>query len=151
MADRRVRVPSNREDIINKLVKSDSDNGPFNLRADLITFAAVIGLKEKRRIPFSESLEPIRQDVFNRHGYDTVINLIGVAETNDPMILANSEAEENKRITIFEEYANGGLEYLQNELRGAVDPLEHLLLLINQERKEESEDDEDEFGLSRFL
>lgn len=151
MPDRRVKVPASKEDIIKQLVKSESTRGPFNLRADVLTFAAVLGLKEKKRIPFTESLEPIRQDVFNRNGYDTVINLIAVAETNDPKILLISEEEEDLRITIFEEYANGGLEYLLGELRGAVDPLEHLLLLISQERTQRDESGEEELGLSRFL
>ncbi len=37
------------------------------------------------------------------------------------------------RAYIFESYANGGLEFLQQQLHGKTDPLDHLLLVINQE------------------
>jgi dnd system-associated protein 4 len=151
MTDRRVRIPADKEDILQLLVKSESSSGPFNLRADVLTFAAVLGLKNDKRIPFTESREPIRQDVFNRQGHDTVINLVAVAASKDPKVLASDDAAEDIRITIFEEYANGGLDFLRGELRGAVDPLEHLLLLINQERRQDIDREDGEFGLSRFL
>jgi dnd system-associated protein 4 len=38
------------------------------------------------------------------------------------------------RNQIFEEYANGGLELLQNELRGAVDYTERIVLMLSYER-----------------
>ncbi|MGB7439572.1 MAG: DNA phosphorothioation-associated protein 4, partial [Coleofasciculaceae cyanobacterium] len=57
---------------------------------------------------------------------------------------------EEKRQQIFEEYANGGLEILRDELRGAVDYTERLLLILSSERfKQESP--EDDFDLSLFL
>jgi dnd system-associated protein 4 len=39
------------------------------------------------------------------------------------------------RASAFEEYYNGGLEILREELRGAVNTLETVILLINSERK----------------
>ncbi len=68
---------------------------------------------------------------------------IKVLSTEDP-------AAEAARVLIFEEYANGGLEKLQHELRGAVDYTERLSLILNAERFTTESDDE-EFDLSRFL
>lgn len=149
MTDRRVRIPKDKENIINRLLKSENNKGIFNLKADLITFAASIGFKYGRRISFTDSFEPIRQDVFERQGYDTVINLIAVSAMNDPKVLMNTDTAELMRITIFEEYANGGLEVLNEELKGAVSILDHLLLMIKNESIQEN--DEDDFLLSKFL
>mgnify|MGYP000903926123 CR=1 FL=1 len=150
MGDRRIRVPKNKEKIINILFKGESRTGVFITKAELITFAATLGYKYENRIPFDDSLDPIRQDVFERHGCDTVINLIAIADSKDPIILRSSDIDEDRRITIFEEYANGGLEILQEELRGKGNPLEHLLLMINKERCAD-DINEEEFGLDRFL
>jgi dnd system-associated protein 4 len=89
--------------------------------------------------------------VFISRGYDSVIKLIAVTATQDIKILStdNPQAEE-ARVKIFEEYANGGLEKLREELRGAVDYTERLLLILNAERFQE-ESTTEEFDLSRFL
>lgn len=150
MADIRVRIPKDKEDIITKLFKGENSKGIYNLKADIITFAASIGYKNNKRLPFTEALEnPIRQDVFERQGYDTVINLIAIGETKDPKVLMNTDEAYKNRITIFEEFANGGLEILREELKGTVDILERILLMIKNEK--DKEDESDEFVLSRFL
>lgn len=149
MADQRVRIPKDKEHIINRLFKNENNKGIFNLKADIITFAASIGFRLGRRVPFSDSLEPIRQEVFERHGYDTVINLIAISASNDPKILMNTDAAENLRITIFEEYANGGFEVLIEELKGTVSILDHILLMIKSESSQKADDDS--LLLSKFL
>ncbi|MFM6860609.1 MAG: DNA phosphorothioation-associated protein 4, partial [Dolichospermum sp.] len=55
-----------------------------------------------------------------------------------------------QRNGIFEEYANGGLEILQNELRGAVDYSERILLFLSYERANNPKE-EKEFDLTKFL
>ncbi|NEQ85998.1 MAG: DNA phosphorothioation-associated protein 4, partial [Moorea sp. SIO2I5] len=75
---------------------------------------------------------PIGLEIFVSRGYEVVIKLIAIAEIKDTKILSSIDKEsEEKRIHIFEEYANGGLDILRNELRGAVDYSERLLLLLN--------------------
>lgn len=151
MADRRIRPPKDKEALIVRLTKTDdaSSEGIFQTRAHLMTFAAIYGFSKQRRIPFADSLEPIRHDVFARHGHDTIINLLALAETEDPRCLAQNDEAEHVRATIFEEYANGGLDQLRGELQGVDLPLEHLMLMIQQEQKPEG--DPGEFDLSRFL
>jgi dnd system-associated protein 4 len=77
--------------------------------------------------------------------------LIAVTSTEDIQVLSREdESAEATRVMIFEEYANGGLEKLQQELRGAVDYTDRLVLILNAERFSKEVDNE-EFDLSRFL
>jgi dnd system-associated protein 4 len=77
--------------------------------------------------------------------------LLAIAQTRDIKIISSQDPKaEAQRILIFEEYANGGLEKLRDELRGAVDYTERLLLILSSERFKE-EFTEEEFDLSRFL
>jgi len=146
----RIRLPKDKSDIINKLVRKEDSEAPFRTQADLMAFAASLGFSRGMREPFSETLEPIRQDVFDNAGYTSLFNLLALASTGDPNIL--SSENEDQRITIFEEYANAGLSLLKNELQGSPDPLDDLLLIISKYRPgSESADSEDEFDLSRFL
>ncbi|MGE5484652.1 MAG: DNA phosphorothioation-associated protein 4 [Ignavibacteriales bacterium] len=143
MSERRVRVPKEKESIIRKLTGEDgtSPGGIFETRAHLLTFAAVYGFSKGPRQPFSESLEPIRQEVFTRNGFDTVINLIALADTGDPRCLALNDEADSQRVTIFEEYANAGLGCLISELQGISDPLEHfpLMLKVQDSRRKDSD------------
>lgn len=146
----RIRIPKDKKNLIDKLVRGEDNLPPFRLLADLLNFAATLAFKQgAARLPFTESLEPIRQEVFSRQGYDITINLIALASTKDLKILAQNDDADNIRTQIFEEYANAGLEILQSELVGVVDPLEHLLLLIGRQRSPETK--VEEFDLSRFI
>ena len=44
---------------------------------------------------------------------DTLINMIAVNTVDDPEVMDESRLEE--RVRIFEEFANGGLEYIQEQ------------------------------------
>jgi dnd system-associated protein 4 len=120
-----------------------------------MVFAAALGAKRKKRSPLgaisTKEVSPIALEVFVSRGYDLVLKLLAIRETKDPKIISLfDETSEEKRIHIFEEYANGGLDILRDELRGAVDYTERILLILSSERfKEESP--EDGFDLSRFL
>jgi dnd system-associated protein 4 len=96
---------------------------------------------------------PISLEVFISRGYDLVIKLMAFVEVNDPQILSPFDAEsEEKRAEIFEEYANGGLEVLLEECRGAVDYSDRILLLLMSERDRYNQPEPDqEFDLTRFL
>ena len=99
---------------------------------------------------FARDLDPIRRDYFNNNRCELVINLLAISETPDHNILADDEKSDDQRIKIFEEYANGGLEILQEELRGAVDYSERIVLILSSEREKQEQQEED-FDLSRFL
>ncbi len=58
--------------------------------------------------------------------------------------------KKNNVIKFFEEYANGGLEILETQIRGSVNYTERILLFL--QREHQTIDGEDgEFDLSRFL
>jgi len=135
MIDRRVRYTKDKADFVGKLVYSEeSKTAPFKQKSDALAFAAALGLKRDRKTTLGNSYaEPIRLSVFEGQ-YDILINLIALHEKEDPKLLSNSPADVDHRVTIFEEYANGGLEILMQELSGVVDITESILLLVNSER-----------------
>ncbi|MGE5655634.1 MAG: DNA phosphorothioation-associated protein 4 [Actinomycetota bacterium] len=151
----RINVAKDKAELVKALTVTDGKLGPFQTYADVMVFAATLGVKRKKRVPVKESSKrepaPIGLEIFVSRGYDSVIKLIAVAETKDAKILSTSDANaEEQRLTLFEEYANGGLEILREELRGAGDYLDQLLLMLIAERfKEESTNQS--FDLRRFL
>jgi len=153
----RIRVAKDKADLVKALASSDSGMGVFQTFADVVLFAAAVGAKYKKRVPLTEisrkEPSPIRLEYFTSMGNDLLIQLLAVVETEDIKILSHyEETAEIQRNHIFEEYANGGLEILQNELRGAVDSLylDRILLFLGHQRTNEHQGDE-EFDLSRFL
>lgn len=154
MAASRIRIAKDKAELVQALVNSAGTTGPFQTYADVMAFAAALGANKKKRIPLgiiSKEPAPIGVEIFISRGYDFAIKLIAVFATDDPKILsAYDPANEEKRIHIFEEYANGGLEILREELRGAVDYTERILLVLSRERFKKQAVEE-EFDLSRFL
>ncbi len=154
MGANRIRVAKDKAELVKSLVDVPSTTGPFQTYADVLVFAAALGAKRKKRSPLgtiAKEPSPIALEVFVSRGYDRVLKLLAIAETKDAKILSSmDELAEEKRIHIFEEYANGGLDILRDELRGAVDYTERILLILSAARfKQESP--EDGFDLSRFL
>ncbi len=151
----RIKVAQDKAELVQKLLDTKETTGAFQTYADIIAFAASLGAKYHKRVKLGEisptEPAPISLEVFISRGYDRLIKLIAVSQTQDLSLLATEDTvAEAKRIQLFEEYANGGLEQLQNELRGAVDYSERLVLILNAERFTR-ETDEGEFDLSRFL
>ena len=155
MALPRVRVAKDKSDLVQKLLDTHRTTGVFQTYADIVMFAASFGMQHHHKIPLQEISQsepaPISLEVFISRGYGWVINLIAIADTKDTSILTTDNNEmEAKRIAILEEYANGGLEKLREELRGAVDYTERLLLILSGSRFPITTTEE-EFDLSRFL
>ncbi|MEH1797374.1 DNA phosphorothioation-associated protein 4 [Nostoc sp.] len=151
----RIRVAKDKAELVKDLTSSDGGTGPFNTFADVIVFAAALGAKHKRRVALGEISKrepsPIRIEYFASMGNDILIKLLAINETKDIKTLSlNEEEYERQRNSIFEEYANGGLEILQNELRGSVDYSERILLFLSYERTNTEQQDE-EFDLTKFL
>ncbi|NJM59243.1 MAG: DNA phosphorothioation-associated protein 4 [Oscillatoriales cyanobacterium RU_3_3] len=155
MSSNRIRIAKDKAELVKSLTLSDNKSGPFQTYADVIAFAAALGNKRKKRSPLGEisKREPgsIDVDIFVSRGYDLAIKLIAIAETKNPQILSHLDGElETKRLQIFEEYANGGLEILREEFRGAADYTDRLLLFLIAERDDRERSNE-EFDLSKFL
>ncbi|NEP09385.1 MAG: DNA phosphorothioation-associated protein 4 [Symploca sp. SIO2C1] len=155
MGVNRIRIAKDKADLVQALTASKETTGPFQTYADVVVFAAALGVQGKKRVSLGtiskKEPAPIGLEIFVSRGYDLVLKLIAIAETKDTKIISPSDrAAQEKRIRIFEEYANGGLEILRDELRGAVDYSEQLLLLLSAQRFRE-EVTEDSFDLSKFL
>lgn len=153
MAEKRIKIAKNKAKLVKDLKVSEDTTGPFQTYVDVMVFAAALGAKRKKRVPlveFARDLDPIRRDYFDNNRCELLINLLAISETQDQKILADNEESDEQRIKIFEEYANGGLEILQDELRGAVDYSERILLILSFERIQ-TEHQEEDFDLSKFL
>ncbi|MGV2831220.1 DNA phosphorothioation-associated protein 4 [Myxosarcina sp. GI1(2024)] len=155
MALPRIKIAKDKAELVRNLIDAKGSTAPFQTYADVVAFAASLGAKHQYRVPIKEVSHnepaPISLEVFISRGYESLIKLLAIAETQDLNIIGTHDLiAEAQRIAIFEEYANGGLEKLREELRGAVDYTERLLLILNGERFKVETTDE-EFDLSRFL
>lgn len=130
MAERRIRVPEDKVDFIESMLKTAK--GPFESKAQVLGFAASYGAKYGERVSFEKSGEPIRFDVFAGEKLDTIINLLAITDTEDPGVLARNDEMEDRRATIFEEFANSGLALLEEKLKGEVKYTQSLLLIMKE-------------------
>ena len=154
MSEHRIRVAKDKAELVKSLIASAENNSPFQTYADVILFAAVLGTKQKQRVVLGEISKkepgPISSEIFIARGYDAVMKLIAITATENINVISPDRAEfEQQRIQIFEEYANGGLEILQQELRGAVDYTERILLMLSMPLDREKISTE--FDLTKFL
>ena len=142
MADRRITYSREHRQLINEL----QDPGPFLSIADVLAFAAALGSRRadagRRELPQGSGAlgEPIRREIFEGKDYGTLIDLLAVHATKDPEVLNNTDEQEDLRATIFEEYANGGLHYLETQLKGQHDKTNGLLMVLNQHRTRADKD-----------
>lgn len=112
-SDVRVRRPHQHERLMQEL----QEDGGFPTFRDVLLFAAAVGYRQERRVPFTAAAgDPIRYDTLIHPAFGEA--LVGMIAANvvaeDPEIMDAARIEE--RIKIFEEYANGGLEFLQEQV-----------------------------------
>lgn len=111
---------------------------------ELLCFAALLGYSEERRLPLDKEkgVEDVSYQQFERGDAEDLIYLIALAETKDPEVL--KDGNEDKCATIFEEYANGGLQIIQQAmLRGGGEYPDRDILELLSELKYLSVDDEE--------
>jgi len=97
----------------------------FKSKQKLMMFAAAIGKHLGTRVRLDSRGEPIRMSIFDTACDTAFINALAVAETDTLNIL--DPERELERVTIFEEYANGGLQEIRKMLSAPGDNLEQLL------------------------
>ena len=155
MATNRIKIAKDKAELVKALVATNEKTAPFQTYVEVLVFAATLGAKHKKRVVLEEiskrDPDPIPQEHFVTKGYDMLIKLLAVTESQDIKIVAsNDDCYDEQRICVFEEYANGGLEILRDELRGSVDYLERLLLMLS-DIKFKQYSVKNEFDLSKFL
>jgi dnd system-associated protein 4 len=96
----------------------------FATYRDVLLFAAAVGAYCRRRAAFGGSGEPIRYETLKEPMFaETLINMIAANEVeDDPEIMDGTRIAE--RLKIFEEYANGGLEYIQEQVNMRHEPVD---------------------------
>ncbi len=98
-------------------MKELQEEGGFGTFRDILILAAAIGFYYSRRVTFSESAgDPIRYETLTGRAFsEALINMIAAnVVKDDPEIMDWMRVEE--RLSIFEEFANGGLEYIQEQV-----------------------------------
>lgn len=138
-AQRRVRRPKDKAEIIDRLLQDDS---PFTTYRDILIFAAGLGWHRQRRIAFEKTDEPIHwHTMTTRASAEPFINMLALSATEDVTVLSDERFEE--RILAFEEYANGGLEVLRSLLdQSPKSATEVIRTLVNQATAEQVDDEE---------
>lgn len=111
--DVRVRRPRHHEPLMREL----QEEAGFGTFRDILLLAAAVGHQFARRVGFTEAAgDPIRYETLTNPAFsEALINMIAANVVNDdPEIMDAARIEE--RVKIFEEYANGGLEYIQEQV-----------------------------------
>lgn len=142
MADR-VRRPQKFEKFLTELTR---EKAIFRTYKDALVFAACLGYSRGKRVAFEKTSEPINLQVFGGKFDDMVINTIAIAELDDPYIMARDR--EDEKIRVFEEYACGGLEILENEVgQGNMSIDEGFIsLILGEEQSDQILDEITELG-----
>jgi dnd system-associated protein 4 len=153
MADIRIKVAKDKAKLVKALRAGEGSTGPFQTYYEILIFAASLGIKKNRFLPFRDSesskeIDPIRQEQFSSKGYDQVINLISVMHTGEPGILGDNDESEASRVSIFEGYANGGLEIIDGLVKGTNDFSCQILLLMQSTHGQDSTPVDDLLDLS---
>jgi len=104
----------NRASEFNELI--DRLNGAdkiFRFIAEVLCFAAYVGLHSGSRKKIKSKDEPVNLRIFENNELDRHIWAINLFDSNDVAKLKNS----NNCLEVFEEYANGGLVIIDNKLK----------------------------------
>lgn len=147
---RRVSIEKSYADFVQSMSTRDGETGvaPFATAADLVAFAASFGASEREPVAVKDKADrpsPIRYEVFVTRGYESLIDLLAAFEQNDVRALQSSDESLNKRLEIFEGYANAGIQLMKTKLDPYADKLEGLELLLASSRNKfgESESKQD--------
>lgn len=136
IGNKRIHRAKDKEILLEQL--TDSKTGVFREIWRALLFAASLGYAHKTRVLLSavETGKGIDQGTFANHPvWPGISYLFAMVETDSTRGLAASEDDEDLRIKIFEEYANGGLQILKEEAQGKDLTLETLLTIVDDLRK----------------
>lgn len=125
-SDVRVRRPQRHEALMQQM---RADAGFVTYR-DILLFAAGLGVLQQRRLSFEGTAEPIRYDTLTDPSFaEALVNMIAAIEYPDDANVMSVERL-GDRVHAFEEYANGGLEYLQEQINIRHQPVDLVVVSL---------------------
>jgi len=133
---KRIQRANDKEEIIKSLMSDQV--GVFKEIWKLLLFAAQVGMRNDKRLPLKavDAGKGIDQSTFgNCPAWPGVLYLMTLAETQKSDCLSGTEKAEDDRVSVFQEYANGGLESLREFFSGRPIDLDGLLAFIETERE----------------
>ena len=132
----RVAPPKALEDDLEKLVVADPQGKHplFETKQKALMFAAALAhWRDVQRRTVDRKGIAIRYDIFQRALDDGYVDALAIAaHENDLKVLAPDRDED--RITVFEQYAQAGLEEMIDRFNRPGDPLEAMLALVEEAR-----------------
>jgi dnd system-associated protein 4 len=129
---RRIQRSQDKEELVKQL--TTGENAAFTEIWRLMLFSAMLGYKLGRREPLGQkdSGKAVMESYFaNSPVWPGVLYLLGLVQTQSTEVMIATEDAENQLLTIFEEYANGGLAYLNEQFRGRTPTLLSILDIVN--------------------
>lgn len=109
VTEQHLLVEESRHELFSKLKGEDM---PFGTMRDVFLAAICIGYRIKNRVPLEGKTRDIVVWGSLRENDRTLLRTLGLVETGDKDVLSDNE----KLVTIAEEYANGGINELYNQL-----------------------------------
>jgi dnd system-associated protein 4 len=136
---RRVRRPKDKKELFDALTEK-SKGGIFDSYKDAMLFAAALGANRNEKQPFEKTLEQIDYSIFQgKSDNDVLVLMIGVFGNKDFEIISSEKSDE--RLTLFEEYANKGLEIIQDKMKElGSNAFNAVLNLIQETQSKETEE-----------
>lgn len=88
----------------------------FPTMRELVCFAAVLGFEREKKRPLDTEVMEIDARIFDAHQQSLdLLYLIALADTKDVEVLR--EGQEDGAVSVFEQYAEGGFEILEQWLK----------------------------------
>lgn len=128
---RRIRRARDKEPLIEKLTKKGDSR--FGEIWKLMFFAACLGIHNKKReaVTDCDSGKSIEFTYFGGNpSWPGILHLLGLVEENNPGILNPDQDKIERRIELFEEYCNGGMSIMMQEMEAREYSLDALLSLL---------------------
>jgi dnd system-associated protein 4 len=134
---KRIHRASDKEEIIKSLMSDQL--GVFREIWKLLLFASQVGMKNGKREPLKlvDTGKGIDQSTFgNCPSWPGLLYLIALAESGRSDCLCGSSEAEEERISVFQEYTNGGLSILKDFFADRPLDLDGLLAFIESQHEE---------------
>jgi dnd system-associated protein 4 len=128
---RRIQRAVDKEDVIKALTTGDAPL--FKEIWRLLFFAAAVGYHYNRRETLGnvDSGKAFPATYFSHPAWPGYEYLLALVCTGEPQSLSGNDENDDRRLTIFEEYTNGGLAVLREELEQRSYSLDALLQFVS--------------------